>query len=173
MTSSWGEAQRHRIEQGLLKRRITWMAVFSDSTIDPGKALGPFGLAAKALPGIVTAYFQGSPPNVPSRSEWPLEVSGLLVTFNFPENNSLSLPTVGPKFDPKTEKTAIARDYLVNMEALIKSGTLLETSVFVREALDNLTSIGASSQAKPMRWRSKPGTKLEQHIFLGIQMSLE
>jgi hypothetical protein len=175
MTLTWGEAQRARIQRIASFRNINWWAITDDSpVIAPGTSMEPFSFKTTARPGIVRPFFQGAPGMFGLRTESPQEVRDQVVTFTFVENNSVSVPTVGPKFDSSVDSALIARDFLNSIEALVKNGDLGEASEFLTEARSLLATFSRPGTLTrgPVKWVSKPDTVLEQQIQMAIVLSL-
>jgi len=151
----------------MIRRKIDWF-VLDGPGIVPSSALGPFKLRTKALPGIVTAYFEGE-SLISASSDWPPGLLGQVLTLNWTENDSVSLLTIGPKFDPGVSQSTIAKDYLSVIDGAIKQERLLP-SPFLLEAMSRLMVISNAGNVGP--WAAKPVTPLEKQIFGGMGLSL-
>ncbi len=162
MTYSLSKDRIQQLQASMIKRKVDWYA-----RIAPRHSRGPYRIASKALPGIVTAYFQGF--FVPTaNSSWPPEVLGQVLTLHFTENNSVSLLTLGPKFDPGVQKSAIATDYLSVIDRAIKQKRL-RPSAFLAEIMKQLSAGAIDSGIHPA---SQPSTPLEKQILSGLELSL-
>jgi hypothetical protein len=158
----------HLLQNGTIKRKIDWFALDEAQVLQPGAALGPLKLRTKASPGIITAYFEGD-SLIGGNSNWPGGVLDQVLALNWTENDSVSLLTIGPKFDPGVSRSAIAEDYLGVIDRAIKQKRL-PTSPFLLEVMLRLKMIPSASNVTP--WASKPETPLEKQIFLGMELSL-
>ncbi len=162
MTYSLSKDRIQQLQASMIKRKVDWYA-----RIAPRHSRGPYRIASKALPGIVTAYFQGF--SVPTaNSSWPPEVLGQVLTLHFTENNSVSLLTLGPKFDPRIKKSAIANDYLSVIDRAIKQKRL-RPSAFLAEIMKQLSAGAIDSGIHPA---SQPSTPLERQILSGLELSV-
>lgn len=173
LTYSWGDAHQRKMRRSMLRRRLLWYLHFSRDRLQPGDALPPFGFTTETRPGIVRAYVQG-PRGISTRSNWPWALKEQLWAFQFIENNSLSISTIGPKFAPDADKTAIAADFLENVEGLVESGELPAQSPFVRETFRLLESVAESGfkAADLAAWPARPTVDFEAEILSAIRLSL-
>ncbi len=175
LSYTWGDDYRREMRQSMLRRRIHWYIHFSRHRLQPGDALPPFGFATATRPGIVRAYVQGPPRSISTRSSWPWAVKEQLWAFQFVENNSLSIATIGPKFPPDADRTAMASDFRAGIEALVESGELAGASQFVREALRLLEAVAAGDfdAADLAAWpAAEPASDFEAEILAAIRLSL-
>lgn len=167
ITGSGDQGRAQLLRATMIKRKIDW---FSQN--DPGVArnavLGLYKVRSKALPGIVVSYFEGD-SLIGADSSWPPNVLDQLLALNWTENDSVSLLTIGPKFDPNLSRSAIAKDYLGVIDGAIKQKRI-RTSAFLVEAISRLTVMSSGGRVTP--WASKPVTPLEKQIFLRIELSL-
>jgi hypothetical protein len=153
-----------QLRNRMMKRKIDWYKVEDKGPVVT--TISPFKVRSKALPGIVMPYFQGESV-IGASSNWPPDVLGQALTLNWAENDSVSLLMVGPKFEPGTNRVAMAMDYLGVIDDAIKDKRL-RTSPFLEEAKARLLS-GAGRGAP---WASKPVTSLEKQILSGMELSL-
>jgi hypothetical protein len=175
-TEAWGKGQRERIQKMTTRTQARWFAKLSDFTIAPGRSLSPFTIQTNARPGVLAAYFRGNVYPISTREEWDIKVSGQLATLNDDENDSVSMPLLGPKFPPETTSQTIAKDYLASIDRLVKEGKLSAESSFIREAVGKLTGLAAAApgvRRSPTVWRARPVLGLESELALGMQLSLE
>ncbi|MCY3757977.1 MAG: hypothetical protein OXG96_09670 [Acidobacteria bacterium] len=174
MSSSWGEDYRREVRHSMLRRRINWHAQLTQYTLAQGKALEPFGFTTEALPGIVRAYVVGSPSVISTRSNWVEELRGQKWAFNFSENNSLSISTIGPKFPPDADKRLIASDFLGSLEELIRTGEMEGESPFIQKVLPLLETVagGVGEAVEAAVWPSETETDFEAEILMALRLSL-
>ncbi len=175
LSSTWGDDYRREMRQSMLRRRLRWYIHFSRHRLQPGDALPPFGFATATRPGIVRAYVQGPPRRISSRSSWPETLKDQLWAFQFVENNSLSIATIGPKFPPDADKTTPAADFLDSIEGLVELGELAGESEFVRETLRLLESVAAGgfNAVDFAAWpAAEPASAFEAEILAAIRLSL-
>ena len=153
-----------------IRHKLDWFSQMTEYVIAPG-ASQDFRMRTKASPGIVVTYFEGGPVEVKDMiwgdSNWPPNMLDQVLAFDNTENDSVSVLGVGPKFDPGTNRVAIAKDYFSVIDGAIKQKRL-RRSPFLQEAMSRLMS-GAANVAP---WVSKPVTPLEKQIFLGMGLSL-
>lgn len=174
MSSSWGEDYRREVRDSMLRRRIDWHAQLTQYTLAQGKALEPFGFTTEARPGIVRAYVVGSPSVISTRSNWVWELREQKWAFSFPEINSLSISTIGPKFSPAADKRLIALDFLDSLEELIRDGELDGESPFIRKVTPLLETVsgGAGGAVEAAAWPSETETDFEAEILMALRLSL-
>jgi len=156
------------LQNGMIKRKIDWFSLDDPQVLLPGAALGPYKLRTKALPGIVVTYFEGD-SLIGGDSSWPGGVLDQVLALNWAENDSVSLLTIGPKFDPGVSRSTIAKDYLSVIDGAIKQKRL-RTSPFLVEAMSRMVVLSNAGNVTP--WASKPVTPLEKQILLGMELSL-
>lgn len=153
-----------------IRHKLEWFAQMTEFVIPPGISQN-FGMRTKALPGIVVMYFEGGAVEVKDMiggdSNWPPNMLDQVLALDNTENDSVSALAVGPKFDPGTNRDAIAKDYFSVIDGAIKQKRLI-TSPFLQEAMSRLMS-GAANVTP---WVSKPVTSLEKQIFVGMGLSL-
>ena len=166
MTYSLSKDRIQQLRNSMIRRKVDWFAR-SVEGIPPSQARGPYRITSKALPGIVTAYFQGS-AIFSANSSWPPEVLGQVLTLSWTENNSVSLLTLGPKFDPGVKRSAIAKDYFTVIDRALKQKRL-RPSAFLAEAMKQLSEGAINGGIHPA---SQPSTPLERQILSGLELSL-
>ena len=152
-----------------IQRQIDWFSLVNPGIV-PGATVQPYRMRTKALPGIVVMYFEGGAVTkdmIWGNSSWPPDILDQVLAMNTTENDSVSLLTVGPKFDPGANRANIAKDYFIVIDGAIKQKRL-GTSPFLQEAMSRLMS--GSAVGTP--WAHKPVTPLEKQIFWGIELSL-
>ncbi|MDP8988717.1 MAG: hypothetical protein M3N41_01385 [Acidobacteriota bacterium] len=166
MTYSLSKDRVQQLRSSMIKRKVDWYA-----RIAPRQQRGPYRITSKALPGIVTTYFQGF--FLPTaNSSWPPEVLGQVLTLSSTENNSVSLLTVGPKFDPSVKRSTIASDYRTVLDRAIKQKRL-RPSAFLSEALARLTELAIDpANQTSIKLTSQPSTPLERQILSALELSL-
>ncbi|MDP9113709.1 MAG: hypothetical protein M3O20_08510 [Acidobacteriota bacterium] len=170
MTYALSKDRIQQLQNTMIRRKVDWFARSVDG-IAPRQARGPYRITSKALPGIVTTYFQRF--FLPTaNSSWPPEVLGQVLTLSSTENNSVSLLTVGPKFDPGIKQSEIASDYRTVIVHAIKQKRL-RPSAFLSEALARLTEL-AIDPANQISFKvtSQPSTPLERQILSALELSL-
>ena len=174
MSSSWGEDYRQEMRQSMLRRRIDWHSRRTKYRLAQGKALEPFGFTTEARPGIIRAYVVGRPSLIAVRTSWGEELGGQLWAFNFPEVNSLSISTIGPKFSPDADKRLIASDFLSGLEELIRTGELAGKSLFIQKVLRHLETVAESdgSAVDGASWPSDTETDFQAEILMALRLSL-
>lgn len=175
MTLTWGEEQKTRLQRIHSFRYVGWWSTGDHvRVIPPGERLGPFGFKTTARPGIVRPFFQGQPGHFGTRSGWPEQVGHQLIAFSFVESDSVSIPTIGPKFDASVDSSVIAKDFLSSIEGLVKNGELSRPSEFLAETTSILSMLARPGQQsrRAVKWVSTPGNILEQQIQMAIQISL-
>jgi hypothetical protein len=167
------QAGAQLLQNSRIRRKVDWYAR-SVAGIPPRQARGAYRLTSKALPGIVTAYFQGLAV-FGADSSWPPEVLDQVLALNGTDNNSVSLLTVGPKFDPGVKKSAIANDYLSVIARAIEQKRL-RPSAFLSEAMAQLEALSQpkadSAHNTTIKSASQPSTPLERQILSGLELSL-
>jgi hypothetical protein len=166
MTYSLSKDRIQQLQASMIRRKVDWYARSVDG-IAPRQAQGPYRITSKARPGIITAYFQGS-SLFSANSSWPPEVLGQVLTLNWTENNSVSLLTMGPKFDPGVKRSTIANDYLTVINRAIKQKRL-RPSAFLAETMKQLSEGAIDSGIHPA---SQPSTPLERQILSSLELSL-
>ena len=107
-----------------------------------------------------------------------MNTHGQLSSFTHAENNSISMPLLGPKFLPSVADQLIADDYLKSIDRLLQEGKLTKDSAFVQEAMEILKAVansnkGAAIPGLAIKWRTSPESALERDIRLGISICLE
>ena len=174
LSFSWGNAYRQEMRLSMLIRRIRWYIHFSKNGLKPGNFQGPYGFTSQARPGIVRAYIQGPGRHIPRQSDWPKPVKDQLWSFDFPENHSLSISTIGPKFSADADKTMMASDFLDSIRNLIRDGELAEGSQFIKEMIRVLDTVaqGAGNPVNFASWPTEPETDFEAEILLAIRLAL-
>ncbi len=96
-----------------------------------------------------------------------------LIAFTFVESNSVSIATIGPKFDQGVEKAAIIQDFLSGLDGLCERGDLSKESGFVIETKALLVDLAKPrGKARRVEWKSEPSGLLERQIQLAIRISL-
>ena len=96
--------------------------------------------------------------------------------FNFPENNSVSLTTIGQKYSPSDTPQMIASDFLGELTRLIREERLSRDSAFTQElssVLQRLAQSLTSPQKQLAKLVQKPTSELERQIYQAIKMSLD
>ena len=157
-----------RLQNGVIKRKIDWFSLDEPQLMLPGAALGPYKLRTKALPGILVSYFEGN-SLIGGDSNWPGDLLDQVLALNWTENDSVSLLTIGPKFDPGVSRSTVAKDYLSVIDGAIKRKRL-RISPFLAEAMSRLMLISSAGNVTP--WVSQPVTPLEKQFFSGMELSL-
>ena len=154
----------------VIQRKIDWFSLVNPG-VAPGATVQPYRMRTKALPGIVVVYFEGGAVTIKDMiwgdSSWPPDMLGQVLALDCTENDSVSVLTIAPKFDPGTSRATIAKDYFSVIDGAIKHKRL-RTSTFLQEAM--LRLMAGTSGASP--WASTPVTPLEKRIFLGMELSL-
>jgi hypothetical protein len=150
----------------VIQRKIDWFSLVNPG-LAPGATVQPYRMRTKALPGIVVMYFEGDAVTT-GNSSWPPDMLDQVLAMYTTENDSVSLLTVGPKFDPGANRANIAKDYFTVIDGAIKQKRL-RTSPFLQEAMSRLMS--GAAHVTP--WASKPVTPLEKQISWGIELSLD
>lgn len=156
------------IQNHMIKRKIDWFSLDEPQVLHPGATLGSYKLRTKALPGIVLTYFKGD-SLIGGDSTWPGDVLDQVLALNWTENDSVSLLTIGPKFDPGVSRTTIKKDYFSIIDGAIKQKRL-QPSPFLVEAMSRLMALSDAGNAVP--WAAKPATPLEKQIFAAMELSL-
>ena len=173
MSSSWGEAYRREVRDSMLRRRISWHAHRAKYDIAQGKTLEPFGFTTETRPGIIRAYVVAKPIRISSRSNWVEELRKQKWAFSFPEINSLSISTIGPKFSPDADKRLIASDFLDSLEELIRTGELDGESPFIRKVIPLLETVaGGGGAVEAAGWPSGTETDFQAEILMALRLSL-
>ena len=172
MSSSWGEDYRQEVRHSMLRRRINWHTRGTKYRLARGKTLEPFGFTTEALPGIVRAYIQGRSSLISTRSNWVEELREQTWAFSFPEINSLSISTLGPKFSPDADKRVIALDFLGSLEELIGAGELEGESPFIRKVLSLLETVASGGTVEASAWPSDAETDFQAEILMALRLSL-
>jgi hypothetical protein len=167
MTYSLDKDRIQQLRTSMIRRKVDWFARSVEGNIAPRQTRGPYRITSQALPGVVTAYFEGSAV-FSANSSWPPEVLDQMLTLNWTENNSVSLLTLGPKFDPSVKKSAIATDYVTVIDRAIKQKRL-RPSAFLAEVMKQLSAGAINSGIHPA---SQPSTPLEKQILSGLEWSL-
>ena len=173
--------QLERIKRTMIPKQVGWVAGMSDGLLGAGAVSDIFRVQSLNKPGILTAYFQGNPYMTSlSRSyfsyETPPSLGGQMDVFNFPENNSVSLTTIGPKYSPSDTPQMIASDFLGELTRLIREESLSRDSAFTQElssVLQRLAQSLTSPQKQLAELVQKPTSELERQIYQAIKMSLD
>jgi hypothetical protein len=180
MTHSLGRSQLDRIKSDMIRKKVSWVAM-SGALLPPGSVRGQFRITSQNKPGIVTAYFQGNPYMISLShsffpNETPPELGGQINVFNFAENNSVSLTTIGPRFVPGSSDRTVAEGFLSDIERLTKENRLAPGSAFSQEILSVLKFLvqqpAGSSPKQLIKLTQKPTTRLENQIYQAVQLSL-
>ncbi len=112
----------------LVRRQARWWyRGLGGEPLPPGTCCLTFEIRSPNLPGIVTAYFQGTPHKVTVMSTTPPVLGDRVPAFNFIETNSVSMPVVGPKFEPSMLVETRICDIIGGVERLVRERRLLET----------------------------------------------
>jgi hypothetical protein len=174
LSHSWDDTYRQQMRRSMLIRRISWYIHFSKNSLKPGRVEGAYGFTTKARPGIVRAYIQGPGRHISREAHWPRAVKDQLWSFDFAENHSLSISTIGPKFPANADKTLIAEDFLDSIRSLIRDGELAERSQFIQETLRFLDTVaqGDGGALDVASWPTEPGIDFEVEILSAIRLSL-
>lgn len=172
MSYSWGEDYRQEMRLSMFRRRINWHAQLTEYVLSQGDTLQPFGFTTEALPGIVRAYVVGSPTLISRKSSWPDDLIDQLSAFDFGENNSLSISTIGPKFSPDADKSVIASDFLSSLEELIRTKELAGESPFIQKVPRLLETVAGGGAVGAADWPSGPETDFEAEILMAMRVSL-
>ena len=161
----------------MIRRHVDWYAALSKYLLEPGNTLDAYMLSTEARPGIVRANIEGviegfPRPHSPKLS-WGGEVDNQLWAFDWLENNSLSISTIGPKYLPGMDKRRIASDFLSSLEELIRTGELEGESPFIREVLPLLETVaGGGGAVEAGAWPSETETDFEAEILMALRLSL-
>jgi len=178
MTFTWGDAFRDERRRSMIRRRVDWNSALSKYRLEPGNTLDAFMLSTEARPGIVRAYIEGAIEGFPRphspKLSWGEGVDNQLWAFDWLENNSLSISTIGPKFSPDADKRLIALDFIGSLEELIRAGELEGESPFIRKVLPLLETVagGSGGAVEAAGWPSETETDFEAEILMALRLSL-
>lgn len=177
MTFTWGDAFREERRQSMIRRRVDWHAALSRHRLEPGNTLDAYMFSSEARPGIVRAYIAGAIEGFPRphspKLSWGERVDNQVWAFDWLENNSLSIATIGPKFSPDSDNRLIALDFLDSLEDLIRTGELEGESPFIRKVLRLLETVAADGGAVDAdHWPSETETDFQAEVLMAIRLSL-
>ena len=178
MTFTWGDAFREEMRRSMIRRRVTWHSALSKHRLEPGNRLDAYMLSTEARPGIVRAYIVGAIERFPRphspKLSWGEGVDNQVWAFDWLENNSLSIGTIGPKYLPNMDKRRIASDFVNSLEDLIRHGEVEVESTFIQEVLQRLEAVaeGDGGAVDPASWPAKTETDFEAEILMAIRLSL-
>ncbi|MFB3906503.1 MAG: hypothetical protein ACE15E_23930 [Acidobacteriota bacterium] len=158
-----------------LRTQLRWWVRAEQGLIQAGGAPVRFALTSSWKPGLITSYVQGLPYKMMNVPPLPEVVAKAIGAFNFVEKNSLSLPTIGPRFSPDTSQSAIATDFLDRLGLLIQKGHLSSNSTYLKElepVLRELATPGEAGAGPPRRVGAAPENVLEEEIAVAVRVSL-
>jgi hypothetical protein len=105
----------------LIFNEAKWWYLSDQAAIAPGTCCRTYTVESTFLPGLVAAYFQGAPYMAWTDASVPEELSRLVPAFNFFETNSVSVPVIGPQFDPSLPPEARVCILLKDVAGLVAS----------------------------------------------------
>lgn len=159
----------------VMKRASWWYRGLGGDTLPPGVCCLSFVVRSGSLPGILTAYFQGTPYKVWTNATVPRALSDLVPAFNFIETNSVAMPVIGPKFEPTTLVETRVCDIVGDVKALVSERRMNATPfsegllALARDCLDR-TPAGLALAVEGLAGRAEE--PFEKEILHALQMNL-
>lgn len=152
-----------------------WRAAADRFAIQPGSSLSMFAVRSAFRPGWTTAYVGSDDAIELPEHPLPREVMAGLEVLSRPSHYYTAVPTMGPKFEPDTDRTWIAGDWLFGVQSMVVAGKLTSGSTYVAELLDALFRIaGSASEAQvPLKVRSTPNGAMEALVDKAVRMALD
>lgn len=152
----------------LIRAEAKWWYLSTTAVVEPGGEPKTFSLESTWLPGLVTAYFQGKPYKAWTDASVPEVLGNLVPAFNSFETNSVSLPVLGPKYEPAVPARVRVCSFLADLRDLMRGGRLQPT-----DFVNGLQEMGASCLEKSIpelktelrRLRPGPGDRFEEDLL--------
>lgn len=152
-----------------------WRAGADRLAIQAGSSLSLFAVSSNFLPGWTTAYVGSDDTIELPPQPLPSDVMAGLEVLSRPEHYYTAVLTMGPKFEPGTDRTWIAGDWHLGVQNMIAVRQLSTASPYVTELLDALSRIaGSAPEAQvPLKVGSTPNGAMEALVDKVVRMALD
>lgn len=152
-----------------------WRAAADRFAIQAGSSLSLFRVRSDFRPGWTTAYVGSADAIEIPQQPLSDDVKAGLEVLSRPEHYFTPVLTLGPKFEPGTDRTWIAGDWHLGLQILIPPSRLSAASPYVAELLDALLRIAASApEARvPLKVGSTPSGAMEALVDKAVRMALQ
>ena len=152
-----------------------WRAGADRLAIQAGSSLSLFAASSNFLPGWTTAYVGSDDTIELPPQPLPNDVMAGLEVLSRPEHYYTAVLTMGPKFEPGTDRTWIAGDWHLGVQNMVAVGQLSEASPYVAELLDALSRVAGSvpEAQMPLKVGSTPNGAMEALVDKVVRMALD
>ena len=152
-----------------------WRAAADRFAIQAGSSLSLFKVRSNFRPGWTTAYVGSDDTIEIPQQPLPAAVRAGLEILSRAEYYYTAVLTMGPKFEPGTDRTWIAGDWHLGIQNLIAANQLSAASPYVAELLNALIRIAASApEARvPLKVGSTPNRAMEALVDKAVRMALQ
>lgn len=152
-----------------------WRAGTDRLAIQAGSSLSLFAVSSNFLPGGTTAYIGSDDTIELPPQPLPSDVMAGLEVLSRPEHYYTAVLTMGPKFEPGTDRTWIAGDWHLGVQNMIAVRQLSTASPYVTELLDALSRVAESAPEAqvPLKVGSTPNGAMEALVDKVVRMALD
>jgi hypothetical protein len=147
------------------------VSVEPSTGVVPPNGKGEFRLIEKRRPGLIRAITRGEVSEVSLPPEITLETKADIMRLQRTSLIGNVALVFGPRFDAKTERTRVVREYRAAAELLLKLGQLDQNSPYMRNVLVALSAEDTSAELA--RLASTPQSAREVEFDQALRMALQ